>query len=111
MTPRIEDAERLQGFQSGWTEPAERVGRRSHRWKLVGNAVTVDVATWLGERLASPGSYDGSWDAPLPSRTRWPFAAWNVGKGRFVASVSTWPVRRPAPHLHELLVDPKPLSA
>ena len=110
VTPRIEDAERLQGFESGWTEPAERATRRTHRWKLVGNAVTVDVAAWLGERLASPGYYDDSWDSPLPRRGRWPLAAWNLGEGRFVGSVSTWPVRRPRPHLHEFLVDPRPLS-
>lgn len=111
VTPRIEDAERMQGFEPGWTEPAEKVGRRSHRWKLVGNAVTVPVAAWLGERLAAPGEYDASWDAPLAPRAKWPEAAWNMGQGRFVASVSTWPVRRPRPHLHEFLVDPRPLSA
>jgi DNA (cytosine-5)-methyltransferase 1 len=111
VTPRIDDAERLQGFVAGWTEPAERTGRRSYRWKLVGNAVTVDVAAWLGDRLASPGSYDDSWDAPLSPRHPWPRAAWSIGRGRFVAEVSTWPVRRARPHLHEFLVDPRPLSA
>lgn len=28
VTPRIEDAERLQGFEAGWTEPAEAVADR-----------------------------------------------------------------------------------
>src|SRR5262245_13055889 len=39
-TPNIADAERLQGFAEGWTEPAAEVPgvRRTHRWKLVGNA-------------------------------------------------------------------------
>ncbi len=111
VTPRIEDAERLQGFEAGWTEAAERVGRRSHRWKLVGNAVTVAVAAWLGERLAVPGTYDASWDPPIPRRSRWPLAAWSMGQGRFAAEVSTWPVSRPRPRLHEFLVNPSPLSA
>jgi DNA (cytosine-5)-methyltransferase 1 len=111
VTPRIEDAERLQGFDAGWTEPAERLGRRSYRWKLVGNAVTVDVAAWLGERFGAPGTYDGAFDALLPPGDRWPFAAWSMGSGRSVADVSTWPVRRPRPHLHEFLVHPRPLSA
>lgn len=110
VTPLIEDAERMQGFPAGWTEPAERAGRRSHRWKLVGNAVTVDVAAWIGERLAVPGDYDGSWDGALAPRSRWPLAAWNMGKGRFAADVSTWPVCRPRPHLHEFLKNPRPLS-
>ena len=45
-TPDIRDAERLQGFEADWTEPAAEVPgvRRSHRWKLVGNAVSVPVA-------------------------------------------------------------------
>lgn len=110
VTPRIEDAERMQGFEAGWTHPAERVGRRSHRWKLVGNAVTVSVAEWIGKRLASPGSYDDFLDAHVSHGTRWPYAAWNMGNGRFAASVSTWPVRRTRPRLDEFLVDPKPLS-
>src|SRR5204862_5046434 len=40
-TPEIRDAERLQGFEADWSLPAlEASGlRRSHRWKLVGNAV------------------------------------------------------------------------
>ncbi len=110
VTPCLEDAERLQGFEPGWTEAAQYVGRRSNRWKLVGNAVTVEVAGWLGERLAAPGDYDASWDAPLPPRARWPLAAWGMGKDRFLANVSTWPVRQRRPHLHEFLVEPRLLS-
>jgi DNA (cytosine-5)-methyltransferase 1 len=111
VTPGIEDMERLQGFEPAWTQPAERVGRPSLRWKLVGNAVTVDVAAWLGERLADPGEYDGGWDVRLMPGKRWPLAAWSMGKGRFVADVSTWPLRRPRPHLHAFLKSPRPLSA
>jgi DNA (cytosine-5)-methyltransferase 1 len=111
VTPLIEDAERLQGFGPGWTEPAGRVGRRSHRWKLVGNAVTVPVAQWLGERFAAPGWYDGTWDAQLRPGSPWPRAAWSLGRGRFVASVSAWPVRVQPPHLHDFLAQPRLLSA
>ena len=50
--PDVRDAERMQGFVADWTQPAESVVRAGHRWHLVGNAVTVDVATWIGERLA-----------------------------------------------------------
>src|SRR5947208_3159878 len=51
IKPDIRDAERLQGFRADWTRPAERVARKGARWKLVGNAVTVTVAEWIGERL------------------------------------------------------------
>src|SRR5262245_36225506 len=59
-TPNIRDAERLQGFIEGWTAPAAEVQgvRQSHRWKLVGNAVSVSVAEWIGRRLADP---TGQW--------------------------------------------------
>ena len=45
VTLDIRDAERLQGFPSNWTKPAERGTKRGSRWKLVGNAVSVPAAT------------------------------------------------------------------
>src|SRR5205085_1161789 len=42
VKPDIRDLERMQGFDVDWTKPAERIVRKGHRWKLVGNAVTVD---------------------------------------------------------------------
>jgi DNA (cytosine-5)-methyltransferase 1 len=112
VTPDIRDSERMQGFRSGWTEPASEVGRPTHRWKLVGNAVTVDVAEWLGRRLAAPlrnaGEKKGT---PLPLGAPWPRAAWNVGDGRQTAKVSSWPVSRDRPPLQEFLrYPPKLLS-
>lgn len=56
VTPDIRDAERLQGLQSGWTQSAELDGRVRQRWRLVGNAVTVPAATWIGRRIVNPGS-------------------------------------------------------
>ena len=43
MKPEIRDTERLQGFPADWTLPALDGGRvrSGHRWKLVGNAVSV----------------------------------------------------------------------
>lgn len=73
---RVEDAERLQGLPVGWTRPcypivppgiaAQRSGavknadaetQGARRWDLLGNAVTVQVGRWLGERLAAPYAY------------------------------------------------------
>ena len=109
VTPGIRDAERLQGFELDWTLPAENVTRRGFRWKLVGNAVTVDVAEWIGRRLREPGSYSGPLDTPLRSGASWPKAAYNIGEGRFYAGVSAWPMHRRGPHLHEFLT-PQELS-
>jgi DNA (cytosine-5)-methyltransferase 1 len=74
IKPDIRDAERLQGFPEDWTAPADASGRRSRRWGLVGNAVTVPVAEWVGRRIASPGLYRGERDVFGPWK-RWPRAA------------------------------------
>jgi DNA (cytosine-5)-methyltransferase 1 len=112
VKPDLRDAERMQGFASDWTQPAEAVVKRGHRWHLVGNAVTVDVAAWIGERLASPGDYDAVGDLPLPLGRPWPRAAWNLGDGRFAADLSAFPERRPRTPLTEFLRFPtEPLSA
>lgn len=114
VTPDIRDAERLQGFEADWTLPASEVNRRAGtRWKLVGNAVTVNVANWIGWRLRSPGIYDSSEAAPLLRRGRaWPTAAWNLGCGRYRSFVSRWPSAAEAPPIHDfLLYEPAHLSA
>jgi DNA (cytosine-5)-methyltransferase 1 len=104
ITPDLLDAERLQGFPENWTKPAEAAGRESLRWKLVGNAVTVDVADWVGQRLRDSGRYKGApWDAPLERGMAWPRAAWNVGEGRFASSVSSWPARNNYVPVHRFL--------
>jgi DNA (cytosine-5)-methyltransferase 1 len=111
VTIGLRDAERLQGFPTDWTLPAERAGRRSMRWRLVGNAVSVPVATWLGQRLAKPGLFREGAMMPLFPGARWPNVAWNMGDGRFTTDLSTWPVRRRTKLLHEFIAEPQPLSA
>jgi len=113
VVPEIRDAERLQGFPADWTRPAQtsRTGRKGPRWKLVGNAVSVPVAEWVGRRLAGPGSYDASTDDELPAGRPWPTAAWGEEGKAYKAEVSTWPVRRRYHHLAEYLRFPTaPLS-
>jgi DNA (cytosine-5)-methyltransferase 1 len=41
------ECERLQGFPDDWTDGQAD----SHRYKQMGNAVTVNVARWIGEQL------------------------------------------------------------
>jgi DNA (cytosine-5)-methyltransferase 1 len=104
VTPSLEDAEALQGFARGWTSAAADLrGRKGPRWKLVGNAVTVGVAEWLGRQLASPGSYDDSDAIRLEDGQRWPAAAWGSSDGRWSSQLSMWPELRPYTHLRELL--------
>lgn len=45
LTPT--ECERLQGFPDGWTDGQAD----SHRYKQMGNAVTVNVIEWIGARL------------------------------------------------------------
>lgn len=112
ITPDIRDAERFQGFSEDWTKAAEEVGRASLRWSLVGNAVSVPVAHWLGTRLAKPGTYDFARDGDLPSNGRWPKAARFDGGRRHAVTINAYPEWRERPALTEFLrYNGKPLSA
>lgn len=91
VTPTIEATERLQGFPARWTTTREQSAWR-YRWRLVGNAVSVPVAEWIGHRLMVPKVYESSADLPLEDVDRWPSAAWSMGACRRVASVSEYPV-------------------
>lgn len=107
VTPHIRDAERMQGFEAGWTEPAETVTKRGARWKLVGNAVTVDVAHWIGRRLCDPSQAGADTPAePLVRQGAWPRTAFNVGEGRFEAYLSAWPQHQQRIPLHQFLQHP-----
>ena len=46
------ECERLQGFPDGWTDigTAEKPTSDAHRYKQLGNAVTVNVAEWIARR-------------------------------------------------------------
>jgi DNA (cytosine-5)-methyltransferase 1 len=112
ITPDIRDAERLQGFPEDWTKPAEEVARKSVRWSLVGSAVTVPIAHWLGRRLSDPGEYYRARDREMPGDSRWPVAARFDGTRRWKVEISSYPVwlsREPlASFLHH---EGNPLSA
>lgn len=113
VTPRIHEAEQMQGFPARWTEPADQVSnRKGTRWKLVGNAVTVGVSDWVGHRLANPGTAitDGH---ELATGERWPLAAYGANGKAWAVDVSMWPTRSPYRHLSDVvdLSEAAPLSA
>ncbi|WP_037810197.1 DNA cytosine methyltransferase [Streptomyces sp. NRRL S-1448] len=104
VTPAITDAEVLQGFPRGWTEPALLHGRAGNRWKLVGNAVTVGVAEWVGRRLIQPGQPVETGQLILSEGMRWPTAAWGDAEQRWeVTDLSLWPERQEYQHLLDVV--------
>jgi DNA (cytosine-5)-methyltransferase 1 len=112
VTPDIRDAERLQGFEADWTVPAESVGRRGSRWRLVGNAVSVDAAAWIAQVLKSKARTAPARTSAFDSRKAWPPAAFGGPDGRLAVDASAWPVARIRPRLDEFLQFPwQPLSS
>jgi hypothetical protein len=51
LTPT--ECERLQGFPDGWTEEQSD----THRYKQMGNAVTVNVVAWVGHAIMEAENY------------------------------------------------------
>src|SRR5262249_2546179 len=77
--------------------------RKGARWRLVGNAVSVQVARWVGDRLVANPSKCAHPEQPLGQRESWPKAAWG-SKGRsFRVALSLWPIREPYQHLEDFL--------
>jgi DNA (cytosine-5)-methyltransferase 1 len=113
FTPNLIDAERLQGFPAGWTAAAGTAGARGlgRRWRLIGNAVSVPVAKWVGERLGTAEAYSPENEHAIEGG-RWPQAAWGHAGDRRYLETTMWPVSRPRPHLLDFLKhESKPLSA
>ncbi|WP_208738462.1 DNA cytosine methyltransferase [Bradyrhizobium vignae] len=110
--PTIEAAERLQGFEAGWTELDNDEAKSARgRWRLVGNAVSVPFAQWIARRLNVAESYDDGNDEPVRLNRGWPPAAWGFEGRRGRSAVSEWPVSRPVEHLARFLgSDIVPLS-
>ncbi|MCZ4520087.1 DNA (cytosine-5-)-methyltransferase [Rhodococcus ruber] len=113
VTPGIIGAERLQGFDPDWTLPSvQQPGVRSgHRWKLVGNAVSVRMASWAARALDDPKPYDASKDVAVLPGQAWPTAAWGRDRTTFKVTISSMPVHEPYEDLIGFLDDSKLLSA
>jgi len=110
LYPTIEQAEAMQGFPRGWTEPAATGRKNGPRWKLVGNAVTVGVGRWIAGRLTTPEDPIIETDDVPPVGKRWPDAAWGDHSGSWVVDASQWPRCEPYTSLLDL-VDPDECEA
>jgi DNA (cytosine-5)-methyltransferase 1 len=118
VTPDIRDCERLQGFPVDWTNLPERseltgggVFKQRRRWLLVGNAINVEVAHWIGERLRNRAAIEMDAGTELAVDAPFPRAAWFDGKKRRSVDLSTWPMARQTESLEEFLNYPgQPLS-
>lgn len=103
VVPDITEAERMQGFEAGWTSPAEAVCRRKGtRWKLVGNAVTVGVSEWVASSLRAPGERSAE-TRLMASGDPWPKAACGANGKRWAVDVSMWPLHAEYQHLRQIV--------
>ena len=110
ITPDIRDAERLQGFDEGWTEPALDVAKKGARWRLLGGAVSTPVSRWVGDRLVEPGTYDRKRDSAFTG-LKLPRAARFDGRRRYAVEISADPLgRAPKPLASFLRYPGAPLS-
>lgn len=87
--PSIRSGERLQGFRAGWTNVGVKDGVR---WKMVGNAVSVPVAKWIGTGLVAPREPADVSRRTLVSGERWPTAAAWTGGSREAWALSERPL-------------------
>lgn len=113
VTPDIRDAERMQGFDADWTIAAqpEHPQRKGPRWKLVGNAVTVPMAKWLGDALAHPREVPELAETEILPGMKWPDAAWGEAGLAWKVDRSAYPLRTPRASLPDFLrYEPQPLS-
>jgi len=103
LIPSISACEQLQGYLTGWTEPADtNESKRNSRWRLVGNAVSVPVAEWVAKRIKTPGEVLDFPRVPDRQRRSWPDSAWNVGEGRVNVVASGQPLSVHRPSIAEL---------
>lgn len=105
IKPGLRDVERLQGFEADWTQPAESVVRAAARWGLVGSAVSVPVAEWIGRRLGATDPYDRGRDLAFPLQGKAPKAARFDGRQRFAVRIGTDPLGIRPPSLVDFLSD------
>ncbi len=108
----LNDAERMQGFEPGWTVGVEQTAglKKNARWRLIGNAVNTGMSRWLVDGFERPIAYDGV-SSLLDDKNRWPKAAWGRKGKAYEVKLSQWPEARRRSRLATFLKDPlEPLS-
>ena len=111
-TITLNDAERLQGFETDWTAEVEKTAglKKNARWRLIGNSVNTGMSTWLASRFKHPIEYNGVSSLRIAG-DRWPKAAWGHKGKAYAVILSQWPEFCQNPRLERFLIDPlKPLS-
>jgi DNA (cytosine-5)-methyltransferase 1 len=110
VTPTIEDAEAPQGFDRGWTAAAsDLIGGSTARWRLVGNAVSVPAAKWVGSRILEQRSWKSvSGGIQLRPGQKWPKSAYGAFGRCFVVDDNEWPGQEPLGSLDDYLSDDLP---
>jgi DNA (cytosine-5)-methyltransferase 1 len=103
VMPGVGDAEELQGFDRNWTKAVEGPRARGARLKLLGNAVTVGVAEWVGHRLAEPETPHAESRRVTGWVGGWPTAAWGSQGERWEVTVSEFPVHHSYQHLAKVV--------
>jgi DNA (cytosine-5)-methyltransferase 1 len=102
VVPSVDDAEEMQGFPRGWTDLDDSASeRKGPRWRLVGNAVTVGVSTWIGQRIRESG--EPILDSAERRDERWPNAAFGAKGKMWAVDVSMWPTRQSYRHLSQVV--------
>lgn len=106
--PSIRDAERLQGFPQDWTNPdmCDVPFPQRRRWQLVGNALSVPVATWVGHRILNPGKYRKESEARQAVEQPWGMAGWGYKGARYDLALSDRPILNKCCPLEEFLQFP-----
>lgn len=87
---RIEDAERLQGFPEGFTAVADGSLTDPKRHKLIGNAVSVPIARWVGLGIARPDLhkyFKTDQDMPLAPRYQREPSAWDFDEMDYITQL------------------------
>lgn len=92
LMPSLSACEKLQGFDPGWTDIENKSWKPRLAWRMVGNAVSVPVARWIGARIASPGELLSLDTQPLTDGDPWPNAAWGTLDAREKVTASDKPI-------------------
>ena len=99
LTPSLQSCEKLQGYPEEWTSVVGGHTGRNPEWRMIGNAVSVPVARWLGEQINTPGTALVFDEVEIKQGHRWPNAGWNVGQGRVGIVAGDKPVETRTPSI------------